>query len=116
MSMTIQQAIARIEDHMRVHRIGEPPHIHIGEALQMAIAALREKAEREYPKPLTVEVLKLMEGEPVYVVPVKPSIEDLPGWCVLFDGYACVPGAEWAWDFYEYGKTWIAYRHKPKEA
>lgn len=85
------------------------------EAVNRAILALDRERQRYNPKPLTVEVLKLMEGEPVYVVPVKPWREDLPGWCVLFDGYACVPGQEWAWDFYEYGKTWLAYRNKPKE-
>ena len=34
------EAIKRIEDHIRVHRIGEYPHIKIAEALNMAISAL----------------------------------------------------------------------------
>ena len=38
--MTNREAIERIKDHMRVHKIGEYPHIHIADALGMAIAAL----------------------------------------------------------------------------
>lgn len=112
MSMTIQQAIARIEDHVRVHRIGEPPHIHIGEALQMAIEALREKAERENPKPLTIKELRGMMGEPVYVVGCGG------GHWEIFEDYN--DASFWRSDgaFYmakSYGKTWHACRHKPKE-
>ena len=36
------------------------------DALDMAIEALREKAERENPKPLTLEQLKKRVGKPVY--------------------------------------------------
>lgn len=35
------EAILRIENHMRVHGIGEYPHIKIAEALLLAIAALK---------------------------------------------------------------------------
>lgn len=41
MNITIDQAIKSIETHMEVHKIGEYPHVMIGEALNMAIAALR---------------------------------------------------------------------------
>ena len=34
------EAIKRINDHIRVHHIGEYPHIKIAEALNMAISAL----------------------------------------------------------------------------
>ena len=53
MSMTREEAIKRIQHHMVVHHIGEPPHIYIKEALDMAIDALREQEEREKP-PLTI--------------------------------------------------------------
>ena len=39
-AMSEQEAIERIQEHMRVHKIGEYPHIHIAEALNLAIAAL----------------------------------------------------------------------------
>jgi len=35
-------------------------------AIKSAIAALREKAEREHPQPLTLEQLKERVGKPVY--------------------------------------------------
>ena len=38
--MDRQQAIWLIKDHMEHHKIGEYPHILLGEALNMAIAAL----------------------------------------------------------------------------
>ncbi len=34
------EAIKRIKDHIRVHHIGEYPHIKIAEALNMALSAL----------------------------------------------------------------------------
>lgn len=43
--MTIKEAVQRIEDHIRVHRIGEHPHIKLFEALRMAIGALRAQEE-----------------------------------------------------------------------
>ena len=67
MSMTIEEAIKRIKNHMEVHRIGQYPHINIGEAFAMAIDALQEKAEREDPAPLTIEELQQMHGEPVWM-------------------------------------------------
>ena len=40
MGMDNAEAIKRIKDHIRVHHIGEYPHIKIAEALNMAISAL----------------------------------------------------------------------------
>ena len=40
--MDRQQAIWLIKDHMEHHKIGEYPHILLGEALNMAIAALSQ--------------------------------------------------------------------------
>lgn len=39
--MTREEAIKRIEDHMRAHRIGEYPHLLLKDAINMAITALR---------------------------------------------------------------------------
>ena len=44
--MTREEAIRRIKDHMAHHGIGRYPHIHLAEAMEMAIAALREQEER----------------------------------------------------------------------
>ena len=43
MSMTREEAINRIKDHMRVHHIGEYPHIRLKEAFELAIDALRHQ-------------------------------------------------------------------------
>lgn len=43
--MDRQQAIWLIKDHMEHHKIGEYPHILLGEALNMAIAALTQPNE-----------------------------------------------------------------------
>ena len=71
-------------------------------------------------EPLTLEQLREMDGEPVYVVPLN-EFYDLGKWCVLGvspnEDYSCalVPGInDWVWRFKDYGKDWLAYRH-PKE-
>ena len=43
MSMNIEEAIKRIQNHIIVHRIYAYPHVYIGEALGMAIDALRQQ-------------------------------------------------------------------------
>ena len=70
--------------------------------------------------PLTIEELRQMDGEPVYVVPVN-EFSELGKWCVLSvddsDDYSCalVPGIDcWAWRFEAYGETWFAYRRPPE--
>ena len=75
--------------------------------------AIREKKERENPKPLTIEELRQMDQQPVYVVPADSHDSE---WCVMCNDEACIPGCDyWAWGIKDYGKTWTAYRHKPKE-
>ena len=49
--MDRKEAILRIKDHMEHHKIGEYPHILLGEALNMAIAALSPPNE---PLPVLV--------------------------------------------------------------
>ena len=80
--------------------------------------AIREKLEREKPKPLTIEELQHMREQPVYVVPLPESCRDSnwEEWCVLGKDCAYIPGIEyWHWDLTDYNRTWIAYRHRPKE-
>ena len=38
--MTLQGAKISIQLHIRAHKIGEPPHIYIGEALDLALQAI----------------------------------------------------------------------------
>lgn len=94
---------------------GESPEFK--NAVLMAAEALREKEARENPQPLTFEELRQMDIEPVWVVPAKDQCM-IPEWCVYENEYgiAYIPGYEgWKWELKNYGKTWIAYRHKPKE-
>lgn len=42
--MTREEAIARIKDHMVIHKMDEPRAIFISEALDMAIEALEQKS------------------------------------------------------------------------
>ena len=48
--MTREEAINRIKDHMKVHHIGEYPHIRLKEALDMSITALRPVSREQVEK------------------------------------------------------------------
>ena len=50
MSMTHEEAINRIKNHIEVHHIGEYPHIKLGEALDMALTALRPVSREQVEK------------------------------------------------------------------
>lgn len=102
---------------------------------QFIMDAIREKKERENPKPLTLEELRQMIGEPVYLKFQNESIKS-SGWDVLksvkmtedgdylevirgqlytingLERFSFQGGNYFARD---YGYTWTAYRHKQKE-
>lgn len=134
MSMTIQEAIKHIATCYKadvscyhtaiakgfygaanVHRCDM-------DANEMALAALREKAEREDPKPLTLEELQQMDGEPVWVQEankwaIVQAVDDDDGNITPF--VSGTFGYEKCWTSF----TWKVserklhcYRHKPKEA
>ena len=117
--MPIEEAIRRIRHHMENHRIGQYPHILIGEAFAMAIAALQEKQERENPKLLTIEELQQMNGEPVWVEELAKLI-DTTGWAIVevddrgtYKGIPFVADRYCTWNVVSRGLH--CYRHKPKE-
>ena len=71
-------------------------------------------------EPLTLEELREMDEEPVYVVP-KDKPAHCGGWCGVTvwkcDRYSYVTllrDSDSGWGFEKYGKTWIAYR-RPQE-
>lgn len=81
--------------------------------------AIREKLERENPKPLTIEELKQMNGEPVWVEEFSGRI-DATGWALVEvddrGTYKCVPFVTdryCTWNVITRGLH--CYRHKPKE-
>ena len=89
------------------------------EALDMAISALRQQEHfREVTKkvdPLTLDELRKMDGEPVYIVEITGREE----WLFRRDGGFADMYGEWtsddfmSWD--NYGKLWWCYRQKPEE-
>ena len=66
-------------------------------------------------EPLSLEQLREMDGEPVWVVPTGTHEKDEPMWCVLEGPMALIPGVDcWSWGFDGYGETWMAYRRPPE--
>ena len=109
--MDRQQAIWLIKDHMEHHKIGEYPHILLGEALNMAFAALSPPNE-----PLTLEQLREMDGEPVWIVDVGPHKWYGPGWAIV-DRNNCLVRTAKNWNpvfFERYGERWLAYCRPPE--
>lgn len=100
-------------------------HPILAEACAVGIAALRTQQEREDPKPLTLDELRQMDGEPVWVVcdVAAEGITDLLSiWALvevaeesIFLANNLGGRTEYAADveFEDDGIT--VYRHKPKE-
>lgn len=121
MSITIGRAAAWFEDWGK-----NTNHPGSKAMFEMAVAALREKAERENPLPLTLEELWQMNGEAVWLEILNGGEFWLPDdstW-VEVKAHKFQKGVEfWLFGSEEeldpnnenYGKTWICYRHKPKE-
>ena len=114
--MTRQRALRLSREWAQGHkctlRDGEAAEYH-----SMFAAMLEESMPND---PLTIEQLREMDGEPVYVVPVN-EFSELGKWCVLSvddsDDYSCalVPGTDcWCWRFEAYGEQWLAYRRPPE--
>ena len=106
------------------------------DALDTALAALRAKQELEKNAPLTLDELREMDGEPVYI-----RMEDgREGYAIIvwaydspllygpdyYDGVSGEPDIDFYglqdandslkesnWNLHQLG--WLAYRHKPKE-
>lgn len=125
MKPTIQEAIEDMEARLFCHTgIADHPEPKRVAVLELTLEVLREKQERENPEPLTIAELRQMDGEPVYLhtfssVQRKTNIAQ---WAIIEaagDANAVFLRAgcnsrltKW---FCNYGKTWNAYRHKPKE-
>lgn len=60
--MMQEEAIARIKDHMEHHEIGKYPSIMLGEALDLAISALRGPT-REQVERMQGEWIPYLDGE-----------------------------------------------------
>ena len=112
--MTIEEAIKAMQNIDLVLSVTESEH----EAARMAISALRAQQERENPQPLTLEEVKehITKGHPNDIKPLyvdfKPTIpiDYTSRWRDAYNLSRLIAGRG-----DEYGKTWIAYRSKPKE-
>ena len=102
------------------------------DALDMAISTLRQQEQLDkvsqgssQDKPLTLDELRKMDGEPVWTV--TTGISSSGRWelctcetvcaCPLHKVLRCVTadGEVTDYDLDTYGKTWLAYRQKPEE-
>ncbi len=70
--------------------------------------ALQEMEEREKNEPLTLDELKMMDGEPVWVHNLKVNKSF---WMLAYKDV--VSNRLGYLDYSGYGETWIAYRNKP---
>ena len=91
-----------------------PCGMELCDAVDMAISALRQKGQ-ERNAPLTLDEMRRMEGQPVYIV------ENTEYWAIVnsFDQagvYLLSYGNPDDYGYFGlYGKTWLAYRQKPEE-
>ena len=86
-------------------------------ALEMAISALRQQ-EQDRNEPLTLDELRQMDGEPVWI---KLFDKDEEFWVLRYDWVdtrnpepMILLHMRW-YSHADYGKTWLAYRQKPEE-
>lgn len=114
-------AIERLKSELTKEKIDNTNLI--GELATVAAERDRYKAERENPQLLTLEELRGMDGEWVWVISSDPDLT-VSGWA-----YIAASQAHTLWeykpdrllgnvklDFEDYGKTWLAYRSKPKRS
>lgn len=79
---------------------------------ELVLAALREKTERDDPKPLTLEELRERDGKPVWCREIGAGIEE---WTIGDPRKRRRIGLMQAFYFSNYGTTWLAYDYPPKE-
>ena len=84
------------------------------EALDMAVKALEDVPDKDAGKnePLTLDELRDMPCEPVYIVVGCASWWDIVSYAGMEYLYLKVEGSL---PFRDYGKNWTAYRQKPEE-
>lgn len=85
------------------------------EAPPCAACPAQPKGE-EKNTPLTIDELRWMSGEPVWLVPLGEGFDE--GWYIIVSNdkqrLRCLPLYSILF-FEHYGKTWLAYRRKPEE-
>ena len=125
MSMTKEEAIKRLEEIKASawgYRIGKEvlgtPYGEFIDIVDFALPAPPGKDNnvptKEQNEPLTIEQLREMDGEPVWVDFTGSVIKREPGWFILKnaqDEEVYLVGETSVYKGYEYyGKAWLAYR------
>ena len=84
--------------------------------LIVQLAAENEALRHPTNPPLTLEELREMDGEPVWVVPLN-DFDILPANYLVnaYEEQIVVDKFGAYLDFEDYGKTWLAYRRRPEE-
>ncbi len=82
------------------------------EAMSMAVDALRAQQERENQKPLTLDDLQKMDGQPVWCV--YPDCDTGGEWFICDKNENEVSKNKYGLPFRYYGE-WTAYRYQPKK-
>ena len=122
--MNGEEAIRLIQAHMIAHNIGVYPHIRLAKALDMAISALRQqKVESklkvvESNEPLTLDELRQMDGEPVWLVGLENGdrwahIDSIDSLVIRFSMFG--NSETWCFRTASYGVRVWAYHQKQKE-
>lgn len=86
------------------------------EVAQLDCPRCKEWQSNESNEPLTLEQLREMDGEPVWIMDVGPHKWYGPGWAIV-DRNNCLVRTAKNWNpvfFERYGERWIAY-HRPPE-
>ena len=95
------------------------PYLHTGEAIpaDVVIEDIRSMPTLTQPnEPLTLEQLREMDGEPVWIVDVGPHKWYGPGWAIV-DRNNCLVRTAKNWNpvfFERYGERWLAYCRPPE--
>ena len=111
------RATERLKQAMEVCELGALTLPNQVDVLMDAARAILQEAPTLTPpnEPLSIEQLREMDGEPVWVVPIGKCKWATRQWCVLAADEALIPGVEhWWWSFEGYGETWIAYCRPPE--
>lgn len=83
------------------------------ELIDFVRKAESDQEARDDPQPLTIDELKGMIGEPVWVQ--GPGIPQYGRWAIVEDAVGNSLILVNDFTCHDIGKVWLAYRHKPKE-
>ena len=122
------KSIRTTEDHIEHLVCLRVSYEHFGrnidaESLDVAINALHKQRVQEENKPLTIEELRQMDGEPVWVE-CGQCLKNGAAWCILEPcekNFVVLVSRDenrfgrfgGMWD--DYGKSWVAYRYKKEK-